>query len=175
MTAPAPTFRRIRLRTLRAAAALAVLSLGVAACDGDEAEDEPEISSIRLTVRPAGGAEQTYTLRESATASQTVVFRTGTNTVTAVALDDNNQAIDLGSDFELRIVQSVTLAAGSGNEVVTPLTGTVTFTASGTTANATVAATAANATARDAVARMFHRGEGHSDFDANFRFTVSAP
>lgn len=167
MTTTMP-FRLAAVRTLRALTAVAVL-VGAAACSDDDGEDdEPEIASVRLTVTPAAGTAQTYTLRESG--SDAVVFRVGANTVTAVALDANNQAIALDPDFELRLVQSVTIQGANESEV--PLGNGVTFTKSGTLSGATLTTTAASATARPAIARMFHRGEGHSDFDANFNFTV---
>lgn len=168
MTTTMP-FRLAAVRTLRALTAVAVLA-GAAACSDDDGgeDDEPEIASVRLTVTPAGGTAQTYTLREAG--SDAVVFRVGANTVSAVALDANNQAIPLESDFELRLVQAVTIQGA--NEVETPLGNGVTFTTSGALTGSTLTTTAASATARAAVARMFHRGEGHSDFDANFNFTV---
>lgn len=168
MTTTHTPFRLAAVRTLRALVAVAALG-GAAACSDDDGEDdEPEIASVRLTVTPASGTAQTFTLRESG--SDAVVFRVGANTVTAVALDASNQAIPLESDFELRLVQAV--AIQGANEVETPLGNGVTFTKSGTLTGSTLTTTAASATGRPAVARMFHKGEGHSDFDANFSFTV---
>jgi hypothetical protein len=110
-------------------------------------------------------------LGTNAATNPAVVFRVGNNTVSAVALDANNQTIDLESDFEVRVVQAVTIQGA--NEVETALPTGVTFTSNGTTSNATLVTTAASAAERPAVVRMFHRGEGHSDFDAGIRYTVA--
>ena len=164
-----------RVRTLRTAAALALLAVGAAACGDDDGfeEDEPEIARIRLTVTPASGTPVNYTLQASETANAVVAFRAGTNTLSAVALDANNQTIDLGSEFELQMVQSVSIPQGSASELVTPLPAGVTFTPNGSMSGAALAITGPSATERPAVLRMFHKGEGHTDFDAKVRYTVA--
>lgn len=169
-TTTTPAFRRVHLRTLRALAAVAALSFGVAACDDDpQVEEEPEIAALRLTVTPASGTAQTYTLTTGG-ANQNIALRVGANTVSAVALDDNNQAINLGSDFELRIVRSLTVQGAS--EVENPLTGAVTFTKTGGMTG-TLVATGAVAAPATALVRVFHVGEGHGDFEPGFTYTVT--
>ncbi|HZF66828.1 MAG TPA: hypothetical protein VEZ47_02200 [Gemmatirosa sp.] len=168
-TIAAPAFRRARLRTVRTCAALATLSLAAACGDDPDVEDEPEIASVRLTVTPPGGAAQNYVLRTTGT-NPTIALRVGTNAVSAVALDDDNQTISLGSDFELRIVRSVSVVGAS--EVETPLTGAVTFTRTGGLAGSLVA-TGAVTPAATAMLRIFHTGEGHGDFEPTINYTVT--
>jgi hypothetical protein len=148
---------------------MAALSLGAAACsDDDDDDDEPEISFVRLTVTPPGGQPVSYDLRENASQNQTIAFRVGTNTVTAVGIGENNRTLDLDAEFEVRIVGSV-----SAQDVEGPLPTGVTFTRNGTLRNAQLVTTAAITTPASGVVRMFHRGEQHSDFDAAIRFTVA--
>jgi hypothetical protein len=157
-------------RAARALAVLAVLALA-GACDDDEldGDDEPEIEAVRLTVTPPGGTPAVYTITPNGSTPSPVQLRVGTSTVTAQALDDRSQPIALGSDFELRIVSSVT---GSGANQQTALSGPVTFTANGTLSSAIVATVAPTANI-PAVVRLVHRVEQHSDFDGAVQLRIS--
>ncbi len=154
-------------RLARAASALAVVAL-VAACGDDDdpsgPDEEPQIEFVRLTVTPAGGTATTYTVRTSG-APTTVQVRVGANAIQATAFDAANQAIDVGSDFELRLVQAV------AGDAETALPAQYTFARNGTLSS-TLTVTAGAPTPQTAVVRMFHKEEGHSDFDPPVQIQV---
>lgn len=155
-----PTTLSRRIPLLRAARAALVLStLAFAACSDDEItgddDDEPQIESVRLTITPASGSATTYTVTANGATPSPVQLRVGTSTITAVALGGTGQVLDVGNDFELRMSN---LPSG------------VTFTSSGSlTASVTATAAAAATTVR---AEMFHKGEQHTDYTANFQLSV---
>jgi hypothetical protein len=151
----ATSFRTTSLRRLlRGAAAVTVLALA-SACDDDATgpDEEPEIESVRLTVTPPSGTATTYVLTANGSTPSPVQLRVGTSTLTAVALGAGGQALDIGSEFELRM----------GG-----LPASVTFTRNGSL-TATVSATAAVATPVTAQAIMWHKVENHDDYTASFR------
>lgn len=160
-----PTLRAAR--AARAALVLSTLALA-AACDDDddEGEEEPDIQSVRLTVTPPGGAATAYVITTTGATPSPVQLRVGTSAVSAVALDDNNQSIALESDFELRVVGALS------GEAETALPAGITFVRNSTLSSTITATAAAANTTVPAVVRLFHRGEGHSDFDAGFQMRV---
>lgn len=155
-----------RRRAVRAGLVLATLALGVAACnDADDEEEHLEIESVRLTVTPPGGQPTVYTIRASGNTSP-VALRIGSNAVAAVPLDDDGQTSDEASELELRIVGAVQ------GETEQPLPGDLSF-ARNATLTSTLSAQAPATGQRTIWLRMFHRAEGHSDFDASFPVIVN--
>lgn len=167
-TLAAPPHRALRRRAARAVAALAALAFA-AACndDGGSEDDEPPIQAVRLTVTPSAGPAVAYTITTTGATPSPVSIRVGTSTVTAAALDARNQTIALESDFELRVVGAVSGATE------TPLPAGFTFTPNGTLSSTITATSAVTTRTIDAAVRLFHRGEGHSDFDARFQLFVT--
>jgi hypothetical protein len=160
-----PTRRPSPFRAARVAVLLSALALAGACGDDDPAgiDDEPEIESVRLSVTPPGGTATTYTVTVNGGASPSPIqLRVGSSAVTAQALDAAGRAIDLGSEFELRVVASV---SGSNANQQTPLAGAVTYTGNGTLTG-TLVSTAATTSNVSAYVRMVHKEEAHSDFDA---------
>jgi hypothetical protein len=152
---PSVPFRPVA--ALRAATVFAAVAFA-AACSDSPTKSGPdvEIESVRLTVTPpGGGAPVVYTLTANGSTPSPVQLRVGTSTLTAVPLGDKGQSVPEATEFELRL---------------TNLPASVTFTRNGSL-TAPVAATAATA-ATPVRAEMFHKGEGHTDYTANFSLVV---
>lgn len=151
-------FSAIKTQRVRLVAVALFSAAAFAACDDDdptEPEEEPEVSSVRLTV---GANSVTVTT----TSNPTLNLAAGANTVTAQWLraDGSVETLVTDAEFELRIsgVSGSNLAwtptgAGGGTLTVSGLSG-------GQTAAARVV--------------LFHLEEQHEDFGP-VNFTVRVP
>ncbi len=159
----------LRLRAVRTAVLLGSVAALAGACDDDEEDDEPEIQAVRLTVTPPNGTATQYIVRTNGVqGGGPIQLRVGQNRVEAAGLDENNQIIDLENEFELRLVGSI-----SGDNT-TPLPAGFEFTANRALSNTLTVSTPAVGQ-RTVALQMFHRGENHSDFDANGIAVVTTP
>lgn len=141
-------------RGLRFGALMLALSLSAAACDDGptEADDEPEVESIRLTV----GGTQTVTLTDN---SQSGPVRIPANTavpVTAEFLRANGTPDPLVNtqDFRLDVTP---LGGGVSFQRTAPFGGTIIATETGS---------------RNVRVELFHIGEGHEELTTNLTLTV---
>lgn len=152
----------LTLTTRRAAALLAAaLGLAAAACNDAPTEDgdHADFVALQMTVTPAGGAAVTYTVRPTGVTPGPVALRAGEATVTFVGLDDQNRAVPIDADNDVRVVGDL-----RGGPLPTGLTYKRTDHRSGTL---TAGAGALTATA---VVQVMH--DDHSDFDASLPITV---
>jgi hypothetical protein len=143
-----------KLRRWAGLAAVVALTATTGACSDDPTgeEREPEIAFARISV---GG--QSVTINDAGTQTGTLTVPRGQSTVTVAYFRDNNQPEDLvtSAEFEVRLL------ARTG-------TSGVTFTPSGAFGG-TLNTTTAGAKSLDV--QLFHKEEGHADFNTILTLT----
>ena len=145
---------KFSIRRLAAVALVASAAAGAAGCsDDDDAEDEPAIDQITLTI----GAVSITSLSGNPPTGTTTIPR-GNHVVTVVAKTAGGVTIPLTTtEFELRITSSNNAVASYSMSTSNSLAGTLN------------AATAGTATL---TVLMYHKLEGHDDYSVTLPITV---
>ena len=142
-------------RSLRFGAVLLALASAAACDDPIDVDDEPVVSTFRVTAVTPTGQTQTINVTANTQTPASVTLPSGTAiTVEFLRPDGTIETIVNPLDFELR-VQSVA--------------GGVTFTRTGPFAGILNSATPG---AKTVNLQLYHLGEGHAERDFNLNFTA---
>ena len=142
-------------RHLRFGAVLLALGTTAACDDPIDVDDEPEVTTIRVTATRPGGQTETISVTANSQSPATVNLPSGT-TITAAFLraDGSVETLVNANDFELRVA---------------PVTSGVTFTRTGPFAGTLNASTAGTKTVN---LELFHLEEGHPELTFPLTFTT---
>ena len=142
-------------RHLRFGAVLLSLGATTACDDPIDVDDEPEVTTIRVTAVKPGGQTEMISVTANSQNPTTVNLPSGT-TITAAFLraDGSVEPLVNATGFELR---------------VTPITSGVTFTRTGPFAGTLNASTAGSKTVN---LELYHLGEGHEEITFPLTFTT---